>query len=425
MTQQDIMNLIEEEDVQFVRLQFTDVWGNLKNIAVTPGQMDRVMNNKFSFDGSALFDSLYEYSDELYLVPDLNSFVILPWRPQRGKVAKLICDVCYYDGTLCEFSPRSILKKVVEDAKKKGYTFQIAPECEFFLFHTDENGNPTTVSHEKAGYLDVGPIDFGENARRDMVLTLEDMGFEIESSHHEKAQAQHEIAFMQSETLDAADNIMTFKFAVRAIAKRFGLYATFMPKPRSDASGSGMHFHISMIKDGVELFESNDKQELNDETKSFIAGILSHAEGLCAITNPIVNSYKRILSGGEAPNRVNWSTRGNSCYIKYSNRFGKKNVELRFPDTSANPYLALAVCIAAGMDGIDNKMALSESMTLDGKKLPGNLDDAVKLMSSDELICSILGQELTKIYKNVKKNEWKQYMMQVSDWEIDKYLYKM
>ena len=194
------MNLIEEEDVEFVRLQFTDVWGNLKNIAVTPGQMDRVMNNKFSFEGSALFDNLYEYVDELYLVPDLDSFVILPWRPQRGKVGKLICDICYADGSLCEFSPRSILKKTIESAKAKGYTFMISPECEFFLFHTDENGNPTTISHEKAGYLDVGPIDFGENARRDMVLTLEDMGFEIESSHHEKAPAQHEIAFMESET---------------------------------------------------------------------------------------------------------------------------------------------------------------------------------------------------------------------------------
>ena len=425
MTQQDIMNLIEEEDVEFIRLQFTDVWGNLKNIAVTPGQMDRVMNKKFSFEGSAVFDNLYEYSEELYLVPDLDSFVILPWRPQHGKVGKLICDVCYADGSLCEFSPRSILKKVVADAQKKGYTFMISPECEFFLFHTDENGNPTTVSHEKAGYLDVGPIDFGENARRDMVLTLEDMGFEIESSHHEKAPAQHEIAFMSDETLASADNVMTFKFAVRAIAKRFGLYATFMPKPITDAAGSGMHFYITMLKDGKEVFGDSDSTEISEEAKNFIAGILTHAEGMCAVTNPIVNSYKRILSGFEAPGRINWATKGNSSFIKFHNRYGKKTIELRFPDTSANPYLALAVCIAAGMDGIDKKMTPPEAGDADGKKLPSTLEEAVRLMMQDELICSTLGTELSKIYKNVKKNEWKQYMMQVSDWEIDRYLHKM
>lgn len=419
------MNLIEEEDVEFVRLQFTDVWGNLKNIAVTPGQMDRVMNNKFSFEGSALFDNLYEYVDELYLVPDLDSFVILPWRPQHGKVGKLICDICYADGSLCEFSPRSILKKTIEAARKKGFTFMISPECEFFLFHTDENGNPTTISHEKAGYLDVGPIDFGENARRDMVLTLEDMGFEIESSHHEKAPAQHEIAFMESETLKAADNVMTFKFAVRAIAKRFGLYATFMPKPITGVAGSGMHFYMSMYKDGKEVFGSAGNDELNDETKWFIGGLLAHAEGMCAITNPIVNSYKRILSGFEAPGRINWSTKGNTSFIKFHNRFGQKTVELRFPDTAANPYLALAACIAAGMDGIDNQIDPPEAGDTDGKKLPGNLDDAVKLMSQDAVICECMGDELAKIYKNVKKNEWKQYMMQVSDWEINKYIYKM
>lgn len=418
------MNLIEEEDVEFIRLQFTDVWGNLKNIAVTPGQMNRVMNNKFSFDGSAVFDNLYEYTDELYLVPDLDSFVILPWRPQHGKVGKLICDICYADGSLCECSPRSILKRVVEGAKEKGYTFVISPECEFFLFHTDENGNPTTVSHEKAGYLDVGPVDFGENARRDMVLTLEDMGFEIESSHHEKAPAQHEIAFMSSETLNAADNIMTFKFAVKAIAKRFGLFASFMPKPITNVSGSGMHFYISMLKDGKEVF-ADSNGTISDDTKHFIGGILAHAEGMCAITNPIVNSYKRILSGFEAPGRINWSTKGNTCYVKLHNRYGKKNLELRFPDTSANPYLALAVCIAAGMDGIDNGIMPSEEGSADGKKLPSTLDEAVRLMEQDELICNTLGEELTKIYKNVKMNEWKQYMMQVSDWEIDRYLYKI
>lgn len=423
MTKEELINLIDEEDVEFIRLQFTDVLGNLKNIAVTPGQMERVLNRKYAFSGSALFDDLVEYSEDLYLQPDLDTFVILPWRPQHGKVGKIICDVCESDGTLSKFSPRTVLKEITDKARKLGYEFDITPECEFFLFHTDDNGNPTTISHEKAGYLDVGPVDFGENARRDMVLTLEDMGFEIESSHHEKAPAQHEIDFTDAESLKAADDIVTFKFAVRSIAKRFGLYATFMPKPRFDQAGSGMHLKFGVSKNGKALFEEGN-EEVTEEAKYFIGGIMAHAEALCAITNPIVNSYKRLSSGFDAPSSINWSAKGEKSLIKFTNCFGEKKIELRFPDPSANPYLAIAACIAAGLDGIENKISPEEAEEVT-RKLPGNLNDAIRHLRADEVICRCLGDELVKEYMTIKKNEWNEYMMQVSDWEIEKYLVKM
>lgn len=425
MTREEIYNLIEEEDIEFIRLQFTDVWGNLKNIAVTPGQIDRVLDYMYPFDGSAIFDGLYSYEETLYLYPDLDTFVILPWRPQQGKVAKMICDVCYEDGTLCEFSPRTVLKKVIDEAKKDGYTFMIGSECEFFLFHTDENGNATAVSHERAGYLDVGPVDFGENARREMVLTLEEMGFEIESSHHEQAPAQHEIDFAQDETLKTADSVVTFRFAVRSIAKRFGLNATFMPKPRTGCAGSGMHLNFSVYKDGVSLFDNVTGDEIAPEAKYFMGGIMAHAEGMCAITNPIVNSYKRILSGFEAPKNINWSTKGEQAMLIYKKSFDERKVEARFPDSSANPYLAIAVCIAAGLEGIRNKIMPGEANTGKNKQLPGNLKDALRHYRRDELMCTTVGKELTKAMLVVKEQSWNEYMMQVSDWETNRYLGKI
>ena len=423
-TKKDIMKMIEEEDVEFIRLQFTDVWGNLKNIAVTPGQMKKVMDNMYSFESSALFNDIYEYNEEIFLHPDLDTFVILPWRPQQAKVGKLTCDICYADGTLCDKSPRTILKKMVKEAKDKGYTFIVSPECEFFLFHTDENGNPTTMTHEKAGYLDVGPVDFGENARREMVLTLEEMGFEIESSHHEKAPAQHEIDLAQAGSLETADAVMTFKFAVRSIAKRFGLYATFMPKPRTDVAGSGMHLNFSVYKDGVNIFDDKNDQ-VSDDAKYFIGGIMAHAEAMCAVTNPTVNSYKRILAGFNAPGEINWSCRGEKSLIRHHRNADETRIELRFPDTSANPYLTIAVCIAAGLDGIEKKIVPDEENGLVPKKLPGSLLDAVKRMQEDQVIVDALGEEFSKIYKEIKDKECEDYMLQVSEWEIRNYLDRM
>ena len=424
-TKEEILQIIEEEDVEFIRLQFTDVWGNLKNIAITPGQIVRVIDNMYSIESAALFDGLYDYKEEIYLYPDLDSFVILPWRPQQAKVGKMICDVYLENGTPCPMNPRTILKNVVDKAKEEGYTFMVNPECEFFLFHTDDNGNPTAVTHERAGYLDVGPIDFGENARRDIVLTLEDMGFEIESSHHQKAPAQHEIDFAQDESLQTADNVTTFKFAVRSIAKRFGLYATFMPKPNNRVAGSGMHLNFSMYKDGVNLFEDYEGVGITDYAKYFMGGIMAHARGLCAITNPIVNSYKRLLSGCHAPGQIDWSKKGECTFIKHHRNAGETKVELRFPDPAANPYLAIAACIAAGLDGVKNKLEPSTENEKYSITEPTNLMEAIISLKEDKVIADILGDELVKIYSEVKTNEWNGYMLEVSDWEINRYLGRM
>ena len=423
-TREQIMQLIEDEDVEFIRLQFTDMFGNLKNIAITPGQLEKIQDCKYPFESSAGFDDLYDPEENLFLVPDLESFTILPWRPQQGKVAKFICDVIKQDGTPYTLSPRTILKNVLEDAKKEGYTFVVDPECEFFLFHTDDNGTPTTITHEKAGYLDVGPLDLGENARREMVLTLEDMGFEIESSHHEKAPAQHEIDFTQAEALDTADALMSFKFAIRSTAKRFGLYATFMPKPRTDLPGSGMHLHISMYKNGENLFDDDDG-EASAMAGFFMGGVMEHARALCAITNPVVNSYKRILTGYHAPKEVYWAKKGEKALLKYHNNGADTKVELRFPDPSANPYLAIAVCIAAGMDGIHKQISPGEANCQSGRYLPGNLKDALDCMKQDNLMKATLGEEFVKLYTAIKYQEWNEYMLQVSDWEVDRYLAKM
>ena len=423
-TREQIMQLIEDEDVEFIRLQFTDMFGNLKNIAITPGQLEKIQDCKYPFESSAVFDDLYDPEENLFLVPDLDSFTILPWRPQQGKVAKFICDVIKQDGTPYTLSPRTILKNVLEDAKKEGYTFVVDPECEFFLFHTDDNGTPTTITHEKAGYLDVGPLDLGENARREMVLTLEDMGFEIESSHHEKASAQHDIDYTQAEALDTADALMSFKFAIRSTAKRFGLYATFMPKPRTDLPGSGMHLHISMYKNGENLFDDDDG-EASAMAGFFMGGVMEHARALCAITNPVVNSYKRILTGYHAPKEVYWAKKGEKALLKYHNNGADTKVELRFPDPSANPYLAIAVCIAAGMDGIHKQISPGEANCQSGRYLPGNLKDALDCMKQDNLMKATLGEEFVKLYTAIKYQEWNEYMLQVSDWEVDRYLAKM
>lgn len=455
-TKEDILELVEEEEIEFIRLQFTDMFGNLRNVAVTKNQLERVLDSKYVFDGSALYGG-HKSGEEFYLAPDLDTFVILPWRPQQGKVARFLCDVYNEDGTLCGLSPRTILKNVLKDAKEKGYTFYIDPECEFFLFHTDENGMPTTITHEQAGYLEVGPLDLGENARRDIVLTLEEMGFEVESSHHEKAPAQHEIDFKESEALQIADSIVTFKSAVKSIARRFGLHATFMPKPKNDVAGSGMHLNISVYKEGRNIFNSKDK-EINEEAKHFIGGVMAHAKGLCAITNPLINSYKRICTGIHAPKEITWSQKhGNSC-VRIRKRLGEDTkIELRFPDSSANPYLAIAVCLAAGMEGIEKRMdagdAIDENVkrmnaadTMDGnlkkmnvadeidendkregkvESLPLTLNEAINYFDQDEMIGKVLGSDFMEIYENEKISEWNEYMEQVSNWEIEKYLYRV
>lgn len=431
MTKNEILELVEQEDVEFIRLQFTDMFGNLKNIAVTATQLERVLENKYVFEGSALYDEFKNSEEDLYLYPDLDTFVVLPWRPQQGKVARLLCDVYYEDGTLCGLSPRTILKNVLASAKEKGYEFYVDPECEFFLFHSDEDGIPTTLTHEIAGYMAVGPIDQGENARRDMVLSLEEMGFEIESSHHEKAPGQNEIDFSEAEALKSADSVVTFRSAVKSIAKRFGLHATFMPKPKRGVAGSGMHIHMAVYKDGRNIFKVN-KEEVCDEAKWFMGGIMAHAKALCAITNPLVNSYKRINSGFGAPKEIAWTRKNQNVLLRLYSRPGEDTkVEIRFPDSAANPYLAMAACIAAGMEGLENKTSAGKmysQLVAEGahiSKLPGTLREAISELKKDSLMRETLGGEFLDTYVEAKLEEWNDYMEYVSDWEIDKYLNRL
>ena len=319
-TRDEVLQMAEDEDVEFIRLQFTDMFGTLKNIAITARELPRALDNEYVVDSSYIAGIAGEKEQDMYLHPDYDTFTILPWRPQQGKVARLICDIYRCDGTPLEKSPRYILKQVVDMAAEEGYICEVDPECEFFLFHTDDNGVPTTLTHEKAGYLDISPLDLGENARRDMVLTLEDMGYEVESSHHETAPAQHEIDFKFTGANEMADCVMTFKMAVRTIAKRHGLHATFMPKPRAEVNGSGMHIHFALYKDGKNIFaDPSDVNGLSEDAYHFIGGLLAHSQEMAAITNPLVNSYKRLVPGYDAPTELTWTKNNQNSLIRISN----------------------------------------------------------------------------------------------------------
>lgn len=436
-TKQDILSLVQDEDVEFIRLQFTDLFGSLKNMAITASQLEKALANKCMFDGSSIEGFVRIEESDMYLHPDPDTLAIFPWRPQQGKVARLICDVYRPNGEPFEGDPRYILKRAIKEAAQLGYTFEVGPECEFFLFHTDENGLPTTLTHEKAGYFDLGPLDLGENARRDMVLTLEEMGFVIESSHHEVAPAQHEIDFRYDEALATADNIMTFKLAVKTIAKRHGLHATFMPKPRFGENGSGMHINMSLSREGKNIFaDPSDKNGLSREAYCFIGGIMKHMKGMTAITNPLVNSYKRLVPGYEAPVYIAWSATNRSPLIRIPSTRGEgTRIELRCPDSSANPYLALAVCLRAGLDGIVNQILPPESvdcnifaLTQEEKRrrgieaIPGTLQEAVCELEKDTFIQEVLGAHVSEKYMEAKKAEWADYRAQVTQWEINRYL---
>lgn len=438
-TREEVLQMAEDEDVEFIRLQFTDMFGTLKNIAITARELPRALDNEYVVDSSYIAGIAGEKEPDMYLHPDYNTFTILPWRPQQGKVARLLCDIYRSDGTPLEKSPRYILKQVVEMAAKEGYVCEVDPECEFFLFHTDDNGVPTTLTHEKAGYLDISPLDLGENARRDMVMTLEDMGFEIESSHHEKAPGQHEIDFRYAGAMETADRIVTFKTAVRSIAKRFGLYATFMPKPKAGTAGSGMHINISLFQNGKNIFSDPEAEDgLSQEAKWFMGGIMAHVKGMCAVTNPLVNSYKRLTSGCDAPRDIIWTTKNHNTLLRIPFMRGEDTrIELRFPDPSANAYLTIALCMAAGLDGIAKHLDPgAESARLFASRteaekaaagidhLPDTLREAVAFMEEDSFVKMVLGQEFVDLYVEAKKAEWNEYMSQVSEWEVDKYLYR-
>ena len=434
---EDIIRRVKEDDVEFIRLQFTDIFGQLKNVAITASQIEKAVNNQIMIDGSSIEGFVRIQESDQYLRPDLDSYTLLPWQPREKRVARLICDVYNPDGTPFVGDPRGVLKRELAVAAELGYSFNVGPECEFFLFQTDEKGRPTTSTGDEAGYFDLGPMDRGEETRREICLALEEMGFEIEASHHEVAAGQHEIDFKYADALRAADNIMTFKLAVKTMAQRAGLHATFMPKPVFGINGSGMHTNMSLFRDGKNVFyDPEDPRGLSREAYSFIAGLLEHMEGMTAITNPLVNSYKRLVPGYEAPCYLAWSAGNRSVLIRIPKARGSSTrVELRCPDPCCNPYLELAVCLAAGLDGIrrgltppeeiaDNIFAMgpAEREARGIASLPGSLKEAVDKMLSDALICATLGEHVVKNYSEGKYAEWDDYRTHVTDWERKKYL---
>ena len=436
-TREDIVRMVREEDVKFIRMQFVDIFGQLKNVAITAGQLEKALDNRIMIDGSSIEGFVRVNESDQYLRPDLNSFAIYPWRPSHGRVARLLCDVYNPDGTPFIGDPRLVLRNVIAQAQKQGYTLNVGPECEFFLFQTDEAGRPLVKTNDEAGYFDLGPLDHGESTRREVCLNLEEMGIIVEASHHEVAPGQHEIDVRYTEAMDAADNIMTIKLAVKTLAQRGGLHATFMPKPLTGRSGSGMHVNMSLFQDGRNIFyDAGGRYGLSRTAYAFIAGILEHVKGITAITNPLVNSYKRLVSGYEAPCYRVWSANNRSALIRIPLvRGSTTRVELRSPDCTCNPYLALAVCLAAGLDGVERGLTpppeISEDLyAMDEEerrkrgidRLPESLHEALEELKQDEFILDVLGPHISKAYIEGKEKEWEEYRHQVSEWERKRYL---
>jgi len=437
-TKEDIIKIVRDEKVEFIRLQFTDIFGMLKNVSITAKQLEKALDNQCMFDGSSIEGFVRIEESDMYLSPDTDSFVILPWNSEIGKTARLICDVYTADGKPFEGDPRHVLKRALNKAAGMGYdTFNVGPECEFFLFLIDDEGNPTTITHDKAGYFDLGPVDLGEKARRDMCLTLEEMGFEVEQSHHEEAPGQHEIDFKYTDALNAADAIQTFKLVVKTIAQKHGLHATFMPKPVYGIAGSGMHVNTSLFNKGKNVFyDENGPLELSQEAYWFIGGLMKNIRSITALTNPLVNSYKRLIPGYEAPVYIAWSARNRSPLIRVPSARGTATrLELRCPDPSCNPYLALAAILSAGLDGIENRIQPPEpvnrnlyDMSYEDRcagqigALPASLEEAICEMRQSEFARELLGDHIFNKYIEAKLKECEGYKTQISKWEIDAYL---
>ena len=427
----DIIRMVEEEDVDFIRLQFTDTFGNLKNMAVTSNQLELVLDNRYTFDGAAINGFDTENVDELILVPDLDTFAIFPWRPQRGRVARFICDVMNPDGSPFMADSRFILSQVAKEAKKMGYTFNVSPESEFFLFDTDENGEPTTHTNEKGGFFDISPLDLGENARRDIVQSLSEMGFEMESSYHSNEKAQHCIDFKFDDCVQSADNYMTFKLAVRTVAKRHGLHATFMPKPNFGMKGPALFYNMFLCKNGVNVFSDPDEEYgLSKEAYYFMGGIMKHIKGMTLINNPIINSYKRLVSGYNAPVNISWSRKNRTPLMRItsSGAIGPRIV-LRSPDGASNPYLVMAACLACGLEGIKNKIEppvsqddISQDEIAKLDFLPRTLMEAIREFEKDTFLQNVLGTSVSELFIARKSDEWSEFCQQVTAWEVEKYL---
>lgn len=438
-TREDIIKLAEESNVRYLRLQFSDILGTIKNVEVPISQLEKVLDNEMMFDGSSIEGFVRIEESDMKLYPDLDTWVIFPWTSDKGKVARLICDVYKPDGTPFSGDPRSNLKRVLKEMEALGFTeFNLGPEPEFFLFKLDEKGEPTLELNDNGGYFDLAPTDLGENCRRDIVLELEDMGFDIEASHHEVAPGQHEIDFKYADAVTACDNIQTFKLVVKTIARKHNLHATFMPKPLYGVSGSGMHFNVSLFKGPKEnaFYDPNGEMELSEDARHFIAGVLKHARGFTAVCNPLVNSYKRLVPGYEAPVYIAWSGQNRSPLIRIpSSRGLSTRVEVRSVDPSANPYMALAAILQAGLDGIKNKLACpapvdqniyemnrEEREAVGIQDLPSTLYTALKAMRENDTVKKALGNHIYNQFINSKSIEWDYYRTQVSEWERDQYM---
>jgi len=438
-TAREILDLAAANNVRFLRLQFTDILGINKNVEVPTSQFEKALAGDMMFDGSSIEGFVRIEESDMLLAPDLSTFQIFPWGDENSRVARVICDINTTDGNPFAGDPRGVLKRVIDRAAKLGYTMNAGMEAEFFMFKPRTDEEPSTITHDVGSYFDLAPADLGEDARRAIVDVLERMGFEVEAAHHEVAHGQHEIDFRYTEALKTADNITTFRFVVKYIARTFGLTASFMPKPIFGQNGSGMHTHQSLFRGKENAFwDKSSEWELSSTALHYIGGLLRHARGLTAITNPLVNSYKRLVPGYEAPVNVAWSMRNRSPMIRIPDRRGAgTRVELRIPDPAANPYLALAVQLAAGLDGIAAnadprepvntniwEMSHREKRRLRIDDLPHNLGEACDELERDAVITGALGPHITSQFLAAKRLEWQEYITQVSQWELDNYLAK-
>jgi len=440
---QNVLDEIEEKNVDFLRLQFTDILGTVKNVSIPADQAEKAFTEGIYFDGSSINGFVRIQESDMRLDPDPSTFAVLPWRTTEESAAgRLICDVIdTSSGEPFSGDPRGVLKSAIERANDMGYTVNAAPEPEFFLFEEDEDGRATTKTNDAGGYFDLAPKDLAQDVRRDIIYGLESMGFDIEASHHEVAQGQHEINFTYDDALSTADNVATFRAVVRAIAAEHDLHATFMPKPIPRINGSGMHTHMSLFtEDGENAFHDDDDEfNLSDTAKSYLAGILEHAPAIAAVSNPTVNSYKRLVPGYEAPVYVAWSDRNRSALIrKPAARVpAASRIEARFPDPSCNPYLAFAALIHAGLDGIENDLDCPDPIReniyeFDEEKreeygittLPSNLGEAIDALEADDVIEEALGEHVYENFIEAKTQEYDEFRVDVSQWELDQYLEK-
>ncbi len=439
MKREDILKAADEEGVRFMRLQFTDIMGVIKNVEIPRSQFEKALDGQIMFDGSSIQGFTRIEESDMLLTPDYETFRVNPWtNPDGSKVARMICDVYLPDGSPFPGCPRMTLKRQVERARQMGYTMVAGPEAEFFLFQKDAHGNPRLETHDIGGYFDLTPVDKGEECRRDIVIVLEAMGFEVEAAHHEVAPGQHEIDFKYSEAVSCADNVTTFRFVVKKVALDHGLHATFMPKPIFGVNGSGMHVHQSLLtKKGENAFyDTKAEFQLSKVAMGYIGGILEHAEGFAAVTNPLVNSYKRLVPGYEAPVNVAWSEKNRSPLVRVPAKRGMSTrCEVRMPDPSCNPYLALAVMMASGLDGVKRElhpgppinkniftMSNREKRRLRIGQLPANLYEALDELEKDEIVQEALGDHILENYLRAKRQEWQEYISHVHPWEQERYL---